>query len=56
MKRRTVKKPHPRRDITKDRNGDPRWQVVMFSFFMLLLLTQGAIVYAPLYWLGIVNL
>jgi hypothetical protein len=56
-------RPKPRRSsnaysiirfFTKEtRDGDPRFLAWFFAFGMLFLLTQGAIVVAPLMWLGI---
>ena len=42
------------RFFTKEtRDGDPRFLAWLFVFGMLFLLTQGAIVVAPLMWLGV---
>ena len=37
----------------KNDDGDPRWFVCLFVFSMLFILSQGAIVFAPLKMLGV---
>ena len=52
---RQTKTPHPRK-VKKSLDEEPWWYGALFALAMLFILSQGAIVFAPLYWLGIIPL